>query len=68
TAAALLLDASRAIPLPAHLYSLAHVPFRVDPAELSAVVALSVLWSALASALPARTAARRPVAEVLRAV
>jgi lipoprotein-releasing system permease protein len=68
TVAALVLDATRAIPLPAHLYSLAHVPFRVDPLELAAVVALSVLWSVAASALPARTAARRPVAEVLRAV
>ncbi|HUM02416.1 MAG TPA: FtsX-like permease family protein [Thermoanaerobaculia bacterium] len=68
TAAAVVLDATRAIPLPAHLYSLAHVPFRVDPLELGAVVVLSVLWSFAASALPARTAARRRVAEVLRAV
>ena len=68
TTAALVLNATHAIPLPAQLYSLAHVPFRVDPLELAAVVALSVLWSFAASALPARTAARRPVAEVLRAV
>ena len=68
TVAALVLDATRAIPLPAHLYALAHVPFRVEPLELAAVVALSVLWSFAASSLPARTAARRPVAEVLRAV
>jgi lipoprotein-releasing system permease protein len=68
TAAAWILEATRAIPLPAHLYSLEHVPFRVDPLELLAVVALSILWSVAAAALPARTAARRPVAEVLRAL
>ena len=66
TAAALVLERTGAIPLPAHLYSLTHVPFRVDPAELVAVVALSVLWSLLAASLPARTAARRSVAEALR--
>ncbi len=68
TAAAWILEATRAIPLPAHLYSLEHVPFRVDPLELLAVVVLSILWSVAAAALPARTAARRPVAEVLRAL
>ncbi len=68
TAAALALDATRAIPLPAQLYSLGHVPFRVEPSALAAVVALSVLWSVAASAFPARAAARRPVAEVLRAL
>jgi lipoprotein-releasing system permease protein len=66
--AALILNATRAIPLPAHLYSLAHVPFRVEAPELLAVVALSILWSIAAAALPARTAARRPVTEVLRAL
>jgi lipoprotein-releasing system permease protein len=68
TAAALSLEATRAIPLPAQLYSLAHVPFRVELPELLAVVALSILWSIAAAALPARTAARRPVAETLRAL
>jgi len=68
TAGALALDATKAIPLPAHLYSLAHVPFRVEAGELLAVVALSLLWSVAAAALPARTAARRPVAEALRAL
>lgn len=68
TAAALTLEATRAIPLPAELYSLAHVPFRVEPSELLIVVVLSILWSIAAAALPARTAARRPVAEALRAL
>lgn len=68
TIAAIFLNATRAIPLPAHLYSLAHVPFRVEAPELLAVVTLSFLWSVVAAALPARTATRRPVAEVLRAV
>ncbi len=65
-AGAWILEATRAIPLPSHLYSLGHVPFRVDPRELLAVVVLSLLWSAAAASRPARTAARRPVAEVLR--
>lgn len=68
TAAAFVLDATEAIPLPAHLYSLSHVPFRVEAPELLVVVALSALWSVAAAALPARTAARRPIAEVLRAL
>ncbi len=68
TAAALVLEATGAIPLPAQLYSLAHVPFRVEPSSLAAVVALSVLWSVASAAVPARAAARRSVAEVLRAV
>ncbi|MFI5180862.1 MAG: ABC transporter permease [Thermoanaerobaculia bacterium] len=68
TALALILDATRAIPLPAQLYSLGHVPFRVEPSGLAAVVALSILWSIASAALPARAAARRPVVEVLRAL
>jgi lipoprotein-releasing system permease protein len=65
-AAAWILEATHAIPLPTHLYALAHVPFRVDAREIVAVVALSTLWSVVAAALPARAASRRPVAEVLR--
>jgi len=65
-AGAVVLDRTGAIPLPAHLYSLTHVPFRVDALELLAVVALSVLWSLVAASIPARAASRRNVAEALR--
>jgi lipoprotein-releasing system permease protein len=64
--AAFALDRTGAIPLPAQLYSLAHVPFRVEALDLLAVAVLSVLWSFLAASLPARAASRRNVAEVLR--
>jgi lipoprotein-releasing system permease protein len=66
TAGALVLDRTRAIPLPARLYSLTHVPFRVDGLELLAVVGLSVVWSLVAASIPARAASRRSVAEALR--
>jgi len=65
-AGAVLLDRTQAIPLPAHLYSLTHVPFRIDALEILAVVALSVLWSFVAASIPARAASRRNVAEALR--
>jgi lipoprotein-releasing system permease protein len=64
--AAFALDRTGAIPLPAELYSLSHVPFRVEAPDLFAVAVLSILWSFLAASLPARMASRRNVAEVLR--
>lgn len=64
--AAFALDRTGAIPLPAQLYSLSHVPFRVEVFDLLAVAALSILWSFLAASLPARAASRRNVAEILR--
>lgn len=63
-----ILDRTGAIPLPAQLYSLTHVPFRVEPFDLFAVTVLSAAWSFLAASLPARAAASRDVSEVLRAV
>jgi lipoprotein-releasing system permease protein len=62
------LDRTGAIPLPAQLYALSHVPFRVEALDLVAVALLSLAWSFLAASIPARTAARRNVSEVLRAV
>ena len=64
---AVLLDATRAIPLPAQLFALAHVPFKVSGRDLLAIGAFSLLWSFLSSLIPARMAARVDVAEALRA-
>ena len=60
------LDRTGAIPLPARLYTLSHVPFRPEAADLLAVGLLSVLWSVAASAGPARAAARADVLEAIR--
>lgn len=64
---AVVLDATRAIPLPAQLFSLAHVPFKPGVRDLAAVALFSLLWSFLSSLVPARMAARVDVAEALRA-
>ena len=68
TAASWALDATGAIPLPARFYSLGHVPFKLEPSALAAVVVLSILWSVASAAIPARAASRRSAAEVLRAL
>lgn len=65
-ALAVILDRTGAVPLPAQLYALNHVPFRVEPLDVAAVALLSMLWSLVTASLPARAAARLPVAEVLR--
>lgn len=64
---ATVLDATRALPLPAQLFSLAHVPFKVTPRDLLAVGTFSLLWSFVSSLVPARMAARVDVTEALRA-
>lgn len=64
---AVVLDATRAIPLPAELFALAHVPFKPSPRDLLAVGAFSVAWSFLSSFVPARMAAKVDVTEALRA-
>jgi len=66
TGAAIALDRTGAIPLPAQLYALSHVPFRVEPGDVLLVGALSMVWAVLAASLPARQAARQDLAEVLR--
>lgn len=65
--AAVVLDRTGAIPLPAQLYAMSHFPFRLEALDVAAVGVLSVVWSVLAASLPARTASRQDVAEVLRA-
>jgi lipoprotein-releasing system permease protein len=64
---AVVLDATHAIPLPAELFALAHVPFKPALRDLLAVGAFSVSWSFLSSFVPARMAARVDVTEALRA-
>ncbi len=65
-AVAVVLERTGAIPLPAQLFSLSHVPFRVDPLDLAAVLVLSLVWSLLAALVPARAAAWRDPSEALR--
>ena len=64
---AVVLDATHAIPLPAELFALAHVPFKPGARDLMAVGAFSLAWSFLSSLVPARMAARVDVTEALRA-
>ncbi len=64
---AVVLDVTRAIPLPAQLFSLAHVPFKPALRDLLAVGVFSLLWSFLSSLVPARMASRVDVTEALRA-
>ena len=64
---AIVLDVTRAIPLPAQLFTLAHVPFRVQAADIAAIGLFSLAWSLLAASLPARAAMRLDVTETLRA-
>lgn len=66
-AVSVVLDRTGAIPLPAQLYALDHVPFRVEAFDVAAVTILSFGWSFLAASVPARSAARRSLPEVLRA-
>lgn len=64
--AAVLLERTGLIPLPAQLYGMGHAPFRVQPLDVLAVGVLSILWSLLAASIPARTAARLSPVEALR--
>lgn len=64
--AAWALDASRALPLPAGVFIVSHVPFRVTPGAAAAVLAVSLAAAAAASLPPALAAARGDVVEGLR--
>ncbi len=64
--AAVLLDRTRALPLPRGVFIVSHVPFRVTPASVAVVVAASLAAALLASLAPARAAARRDPLEGLR--
>jgi lipoprotein-releasing system permease protein len=66
-AVAVVLDVTRAIPLPAQLFALAHVPFKPGARDLLSVGVFSLAWSFLSALVPARMAARVDVTEALRA-
>ncbi len=64
--ASVLLDRFHAVPLPADVYLLSHVPFAVHPREVI-LVALFALGTAIAAALlPARAASRLALGEAVR--
>ncbi|HPC81886.1 MAG TPA: FtsX-like permease family protein [Thermoanaerobaculaceae bacterium] len=65
-AAAWLLDATRALPLPAGVFIVSHVPFRVTPGAAAVVVGVSLAAAVAASLPPALAAARGDVVEGLR--
>jgi lipoprotein-releasing system permease protein len=64
--AAVILDRTRALPLPRGVFIVSHVPFRVTAGAVFAVLAVSLAAALLASLAPARAAARRDPLEGLR--
>lgn len=60
------LDATQALPLPAGVFIVSHVPFRVTPEAALAVLGISVAAAVAASLPPALAAARGDVVEGLR--
>ncbi len=62
----LVLDRTHALPLPRGVFIVSSVPFRVEPGMVAGVLTLAVVLAALASLLPARSAARRDPLEGLR--
>lgn len=66
TATALVLDRTNALPLPAGVFVVSSVPFKVDFSMVVSVLALALLLAAAASWLPSRLVARREPAEGLR--
>ncbi len=63
---AIVLDRTEALELPAGVFMVAAVPFRVDPGSLVLVVGVSLILALVASWLPARMVARREPADGLR--
>lgn len=63
---ATLLDRTRAVPLPADVYLLTHVPFAVHPGEVLLVAVFALATAVGAAVLPARAAARLAPGEALR--
>jgi lipoprotein-releasing system permease protein len=63
---ALFLDSTGALPLPRGVFVVSSVPFRVDPATVTMVMVVALVFSAGASWLPSRMIARREPAEGLR--
>jgi lipoprotein-releasing system permease protein len=63
---ATLLDRTRAVPLPADVYLLTHVPFAVHPGEVLLVAVFALATAVGAAVLPARAAARLAPGEAIR--
>jgi len=63
---AVVLDVTRALPLPRGVFVVSHVPFRVTAGAIAVVLAVSLGAALLASLAPARAAARRDVLQGLR--
>ncbi len=64
--ASVLLDRFHAVPLPADVYLLSHVPFAVHPREVFLVTLFALATALAAAVLPARAAARIAPAEAIR--
>jgi lipoprotein-releasing system permease protein len=62
----LLLDRFHAVPLPADVYLLSHVPFAVHPREVFLVTLFALATAVAAAVLPARAAARIAPGEAIR--
>lgn len=65
-ALASVLNATRAVPLPRGVFTVSSVPFAVRPGTVAAVMAFSLVLSAVAAWVPSRAVARREPAEGLR--
>lgn len=63
---AVILDRTRALPLPRGVFIVSHVPFRVTVDAVVIVLAVSLVAALLASLVPARAAAKRDPLEGLR--
>jgi lipoprotein-releasing system permease protein len=63
---AVVLDRTGALPLPRGVFATSSVPFRVDPAMVALVIAISLALAITASWFPSRMIARRDPAEGLR--
>ena len=64
--ASVLLDHFHAVPLPADVYLLSHVPFAVHPREVILVTLFAMATAIAAAVLPARAASRLAPGEAIR--
>ncbi len=64
--ASVLLDRFHAVPLPADVYLLSHVPFAVHPREVILVTLFALATAIAAAVLPARAASRLAPGEAVR--
>lgn len=61
-----LADRFELIKVPAEIYQMSHVPFRIDPLDLLAIIAVSLAISFTATLIPARKAATVNVIDALK--